>query len=133
MILAWLASNWRIVGLTLFAAVIAGWILTLRLERDRARESLAAARQEVAALEDRIRLQNAAVDALKVESDRKVKDASERLAEAQEGTHAARTEAERLKVAAKAASSQKPSSGPAPGCPPSGADRAVETIRGALP
>lgn len=59
-----------------------------------------AAEAQVEARDATIREQNAAVLALKVEGDRKLSEASKGVAKAKEGTQAARTEAERLRVLA---------------------------------
>lgn len=113
---------WLAVVVAILAAGVA--IQTGRLHTAEAR--LDAAQQRIGVLVGDIARQNAAVDALKAESDVRTKAAKKGLAKASTEAQAARTEAERLRAAAKAASAQPPSTG-------SGADRAVATIRGSLP
>ena len=125
-----LLANWRGIAIALLIAAAAGYVMTLRLERDAARHDLAAAQQESAALTDRLRLQNEAVEKLKLESDAKVKAVSDGLAKATQASQAARTQAATLRQALASASAQN-----APrqaGCTLSGADKAVEAIRAGL-
>lgn len=112
---------WLAVVIAVLGAAVA--IQTGRLHTAEAR--LDAAQQRIGVLVGDIARQNAAVEALKAESDVRTKAAQKGLAKASTEAQAARTEAERLRAAAKAAGAQQAPTG-------SGADRAVATIRGAL-
>lgn len=113
----WLAAAVGVLGLAV-------WVQTERLNV--CRDGLVAERQKVAFLAGEIGRQNAAIDALKAESDRRVGEASKGLAKATTDAQAARGEAARLRITAKEAGAQK---APAQACP---AGRAVATIRRGL-
>jgi ABC-type taurine transport system substrate-binding protein len=117
--------DWRFwLGAALVACVAIGAIQTARLGG--CQDRLAASQQRVAILEDGIRQQNAAVDALKAAGDARVAEAAKVAGKAISEAVAARSEAERLRRAAAAA--PEPVARPT-GCPASGADRAVATVR----
>lgn len=121
--------DWRLwlglafVGLGAWAA-----IQTSRLHG--CQDRLAASQQMVENLEDRIRLQNAAVERLKAESDKKTAAAATGLQEARQATQPAVRESARLRSAA--AKTEAPDVPREANCQPSGADRAVATLREGL-
>lgn len=119
-------AGWVLIGLLALYAWEQHWALK------GVRKDLAAAQQENATLRGRIELQNQAVDALQAASDARVRNAQNGLAGALQAANAARSEAERLKAAARASASQKPSTQAGISCPPSMADQAAATIREGL-
>lgn len=96
---------------------------------DAAVQQVEAAKQEIKALGVQISTQNAAIDGLKADGDRRVKAAADGLAAAQAAAGAAQRQAGTLREALKTATNLR---GPAAGCAPSGADRAVAAIRANL-
>jgi len=123
-----LRSPWTWVAAALLGLGAWGGLQTFRLHG--CQDHLVAAKEENAALRDRIKDQNDAVDRLKADGDARVADASRRLQEAAGATRKAVDEAARLKaLTAKARQPEKPRP---LSCPPSGADRAVSTIREGL-
>ncbi len=94
-----------------------------------AQRQVEAAKQEIKALGSQIATQNAAVDALKADGEKRVKAAADGLAAAHAAAGAAQRQAGTLREALKTATNLR---GPAAGCPPSGADRAVAAIRANL-
>jgi len=123
-----LRSPWTWVAAALLGMGAWGGVQTFRLHG--CQDHLVAAKEENAALRERIAAQNAAVDRLKADSDARMADASRKLQEAAGATRKAVDEAARLKaLAAKARQPERPRP---LSCQPSGADRAVSTIREGL-
>ena len=128
--IAFLLGNWRLIGIALLVAGVAAWIMTLKVELGMCREHLESAKQENAALRDRIVLQNAAVEKLKTDSDQKVADASKAVQAAIAASQPQAKEASRLRTVA---AQPRPPEQPRPAnCPASAADRAVSVIRQGL-
>ena len=117
---SFLFSPWLIVAIGIAAAGGAIAIQTGRLHS--CQDHNAALQQQIVGLSAQIEAQNAAIAVLKAEGDRRVAAASKGAKAAREATVAARSEAQRLRDAAKAP-------GGAVACP---AGRAVQTIRGGL-
>ena len=128
--IGFLLGNWKLIGIALLVAGVAAWVFTLKVELGMCREHLESAKHENAALRQKIVIQNAAIDRLKADSDRKMADASKALQDALQRGQPQVRESARLKAAAsRPATPEQPR--PAD-CPASGADRAVATIREGL-
>lgn len=117
---------WLAAGIA-FAAVGA-WGTYERWQAQRYETMYAAEVERVKALGVQISTQNAAVEALKSDQDKKVAKAEAGLKAVQDRVRALSAEATRLGAQAAAA---KATARPG-GCTPSGADRAVEAIRKGL-
>lgn len=100
MILAFLARNWKLVGLLVVVLAIAGYIGFLKLQLRHCNSERETLEAQVSGLRQAIEAQNAAVASLKAQSDAKVRRATRGLSEARSASKAAQTEAERLKAAA---------------------------------